>query len=415
MGLVKDEWGAVASGRTRERQRSRRPPGTRLAASRRGRTYATPIKVAAVRIPLQRATDVRVASSRDVRRLAPPIVAFAGVYAMVGTLGLAIAPVHFFASLVWAPTGIALAVLLRGGFHFWPGVALGAFLVSAWRGAPVPVALAISVGNTLEAVLGAWLIRRAAGQAWSPERLRDVLAFIVLGALLSTTIAASVGVSSLFAASLVPRPDVLETWLAWWLGDLVGDLVIASLLLAWSAPRSRATDARRRAEAGALGAVLIAATLFVFFRPPAAAPRSFLQACMLMPLLTWTAVRFAGRGATTAIFLASVIAVAGTAHGLGPFAQESLPGSLLHQQAFMAIMAAAVLIVGAVTAEQPVPCRGALRRCDGGRAAHGPAWSGRGGRRASGPGHDCARCPHYKADSHGTRNSRMVFAREVLR
>jgi PAS domain S-box-containing protein len=304
-----------------------------------------------MRIPAQRAMGPRGESYRDVRRLALPVAAFAGVYAIVGSLRLAIAPVHLFASLVWAPSGVALAVLLRGGLRLWPGVALGAFLVNAWRGAPVPAALGISVGNTVAAVLGAWLFRRAAGQASSLERLRDVVAFIVLGALLSSTISASFGVATAFAASLVPRSDVFDTWRVWWLGDAVGALVIGSLVLAWSATRSRPAGARRRAEAAMLGAVLIAATTFVFFRPPAAAPTSFLQACTLIPLLTWAAVRFAVRGATAAIFLASVIAVAGTAYGLGPFARAPLPSSLLHQQAFMAIVATAVLMVGAVRAE----------------------------------------------------------------
>jgi PAS domain S-box-containing protein len=304
-----------------------------------------------MRIPVQRAMGPRVASYRDVRRLALPIVAFAGVYALVGSLRLAIAPVHLFASLVWAPSGVALAVLLRGGLHLWPGVALGAFLVNAWRGAPVPAALGISVGNTVAAVLGAWWFRRATGQASSLERLRDVVAFIILGALMSSTISASMGVATAFAASLVPRSDVFDTWRVWWLGDAVGALVIGSLLLAWSATRSRPAGGRRRAEAAVLGAALLAATTFVFFRAPAAVPTSFLQACTLIPLLTWAAVRFAVRGATAAIFIASVIAVAGTAYGLGPFARAPLPSSLLHQQAFMAIVATAVLMVGAVRAE----------------------------------------------------------------
>jgi PAS domain S-box-containing protein len=304
-----------------------------------------------MRIPVQRAMGLRVESYRDVRRLALTIVAFAGVYAIVGSLRLAIAPVHLFASLVWAPSGVALAVLIRGGLRLWPGVALGAFLVNAWRGAPVPAALGISVGNTVAAVLGAWWFRRAAGQASSLERLRDVVAFIVLGALLSSTLSASLGVATAFAASLVPRSDVFDTWRVWWLGDAIGALVIGSLLLAWSATRSRPAGARRPAEAAVLGAALIAATTFVFFRPPAAAPTSFLQACTLIPLLTWAAVRFAVRGATAAIFIASVIAVAGTAYGVGPFARAPLQSSLLHQQAFMAIVATAVLMVGAVRAE----------------------------------------------------------------
>jgi PAS domain S-box-containing protein len=291
-------------------------------------------------------------------------LALAVVYVIVGRLGLAIEPVHLFASLVWAPTGIALAVLLRGGLQYWPGVALGGFVVNAWAGAPVAVALAIAAGNTLEAVAGAYLIRRVSGPAWSLERLRDVLPFVVLGALLSTTISASVGVSTLFAAGLAPRPDFIDTWRAWWLGDVVGALVVGSLLLAWSAPRRRVEHRTwgqgRRAEAAALGVVLIAADLFVFHQPPVAAPTGFLQACMLIPLFMWAAVRFEMRGATAAVFLSCAIAVAGTASGLGPFVQESVASSLLHQQAFMAIVGVAVLIVGAVTSERA----DALRRCN---------------------------------------------------
>jgi PAS domain S-box-containing protein len=308
--------------------------------------------VAAMRIPAPRAKRAPVKGYRDAGRLALSIVGFAGVYAIVGRVGLAIAPVHVFASLVWATTGLALAVLLRRGLQLWPGVALGAFLANTWTGAPVPVALGISAGNTAAAVLGAYSIRRVAGRTSTLARLPDVLAFIVFGALLSSTVSASVGVSSLLAAGLVPRPDVPGTWAVWWLGDAVGALVIGSLALAWSATRQPAAGARRRAEAAALAAVLMAATLLVFLRPPAAAPTSFLQASLLIPLLTWAAVRFAVRGATAAILLASAIAVAGTAQGLGPFALEPLPRSLLHEQVFIAIVATAVLVMGAVTAER---------------------------------------------------------------
>jgi signal transduction histidine kinase len=280
------------------------------------------------------------------------MLALAAVYAIVGRLGLTVEPVHLFASLVWAPTGIALAALLRGGLGYWPGIWLGAVAANAWTGAPAGVALAIGAGNTLEAVAAVLLIRRVCGDGWSLERLRDVLAFIALGALASTTVSATVGVSSLFAAGLVPRADLAETWRVWWLGDAVGDLVVGSLLLAWTAKGWRPAGARPRGEAVALGALLAVATAFVFLRPPVAAPTGFVQATLLLPLLTWTAVRFEARGATTAVFLTSAIALVGTASGRGPFVQEALSASLLHQQAFMAVVAVAVLIVGAVTGER---------------------------------------------------------------
>ncbi len=291
-------------------------------------------------------------SGRGLAGLGVGILALAGVYALVGVLGLAIAPVHLFASLVWPPTGIALAALLLGGTRLWPGVAIGAFLVNAWTGAPVLVAAGISAGNTLEALVGAHLICRVGEGGWSLERLRNVLAFIVLGALLSTTLSATVGVSSLLAGGLVRRADVAETWRVWWLGDAAGDLVVGALLLAYRRSAWRALDPRRRAEAALLGASVIAVTLLVFRNVPVAAADGFVEACMLIPLLMWGALRFELRGATAAVFLASAIAVASTALGRGPFAEESPSASLLHLQAFMAIVAAAVLVVGAVTAER---------------------------------------------------------------
>jgi PAS domain S-box-containing protein len=302
-------------------------------------------------------------SGSDLARLAAEILALAGVYAIVGRLGLSIAPVHLFASLVWPPTGIALAALLLRGPQLWPGVALGAFVVNASAGAPVLVAAGICVGNTLEALLGAHLICRFGERAWSLDRLRNALVFVA-GALLSTAIGATVGVSSLQAGRLVPSVDAGATWLVWWLGDVVGALVVGALLLAWRGWTRRPLHARGT-EAALVAALVIAATLFVFLRPTSGPAAGFVEACLLIPLLMWAALRLETRGATLAVFLASAIAIAGTAVGRGPFVAESLSGSLLYLQAFMATVAASVLIVGAVTAE-----RGdALRRAERGDRA----------------------------------------------
>ena len=137
-------------------------------------------------ISLQAHRGAPVSSSRRLAARGVRVLALAGVYVVVGLFGLAIAPVHLFASLVWPPTGIALATLLLGGAELWPGVLLGAFLVNAWTGAPLLAAAAMSVGNTLEAVVGARLVCRVGERAWSLERVRNVLAFVVLGALLAS-------------------------------------------------------------------------------------------------------------------------------------------------------------------------------------------------------------------------------------
>jgi signal transduction histidine kinase len=291
---------------------------------------------------------VRVGSSR----FAAQAIAVAAVYAGAARLGLLVAPVGGFASLVWPPTGIALAVLVAGGYRFWPSIALGAFVANVWARAPAEVAAGIAAGNTLEALLGAYLLRRFGGVGRSLDGLRQVLALVVLGAVVSTTVSATLGVASLAVGEVISRAEVAETWRAWWVGDALGALIVAPLLLAWSAPPHDRRAGRRRIEAVALAASLAAASALVFGHSPTSEAHGFLAPYLLMPFLLWAVIRFSMQGATAAIFLVSTIAVLGTALGRGPFAEGSLSRGLLLLQLFMAVTATTVLVLGAVIAER---------------------------------------------------------------
>ena len=58
--------------------------------------------------------------------------------------------------LVWPPAGIALAAILLFGYHFWPGVALGAVLFSL-NGMPLGFfTLGTAIGNTVGALVCAF-------------------------------------------------------------------------------------------------------------------------------------------------------------------------------------------------------------------------------------------------------------------
>ena len=81
------------------------------------------------------------------------ILAFAGLYHLTARLGLSMAYLQANTSPVWPPTGVSIAVLLLSGLSYWPGVSLGVFLGSIITGAPVLLALGMTVGNTLEAYL----------------------------------------------------------------------------------------------------------------------------------------------------------------------------------------------------------------------------------------------------------------------
>src|SRR5687768_13666705 len=111
------------------------------------------------------------------------IVLLAALYIAAGRFGLQLDAVSGFATLVWAPSGIALAFLLHFGLQVWPGVTLGALVVNLWAGAPALAAFGIAAGNTLEPVLAVLLMRRLGFGALL--RVRDTLLLFAVGALLS--------------------------------------------------------------------------------------------------------------------------------------------------------------------------------------------------------------------------------------
>ena len=286
-------------------------------------------------------------------RYALAIAALAIVYLVAARAGLMMDAVGGFATLVWAPSGLALATLLILGPGLWPGVFIGAFLANVLTGAPVPVALGIGVGNTLEPVLAVYALRRIPGFQVSLERLPDVIGLIVLAAGLSTMVSATIGVASLHLGGIVSDGQLGETWRAWWLGDLIADLVVAPVLLVW-ATGPRKLDSKRRVEALALGVAIIAASLLIFGGAvgiPTPTGR-VAQAYMFFPLLIWAALRFGQRGAITTAFTVSVIAIWGTALGHGPFIRPALHQSLIALQAFMGIAAATFLVLAASISER---------------------------------------------------------------
>lgn len=283
-----------------------------------------------------------------------PVVA--GVYFAAGRFGLSLAALHANVSFVWPAAGLALASLLIGGYGLWPGVFLGALLVNAATDIGWPAALGIAAGNTLEAVLGVFLLRRVAGFQNGMERLRDGLSLIVFGGLTDTAVAATVGVVSLCLGGSAAWPSFGSLWLEWWIGDMLGVLVVAPFLLAWSRPLSRPFESRssswKRLEASVLFLLLIFVVQGLFegwLRKPLA---PFFHPYMLFPLLIWAAIRFGQKGATAATLIVSLGAVWGTFHGLGPFAGRTPYEGLLSLQLFMAAVIPTTLVLAATIAER---------------------------------------------------------------
>jgi diguanylate cyclase (GGDEF)-like protein len=246
---------------------------------------------------------------------------------------------------VWPPTGLALAAVLIWGYRMWPAVAAGAFLANITTAGPFLAVSGIAAGNTLEAVVGAYLLQRFAGFRPSLERVTDVVALVVYGAALSTTVSATIGVASLSAAGLVDDGETLSTWRVWWLGDAGGDLIVAPALLVLASRPRLEWRPWILAEAAALLFLLVALVLIAFRTPQN-------LAYVVFPILFYIASRFRQPGTVVAGLIISGIAVAFTARGHGPFIGGSEDAELLRAQTFVGVATITGLVVAALVTER---------------------------------------------------------------
>jgi integral membrane sensor domain MASE1 len=273
------------------------------------------------------------------------IALIAGAYYVSARIGLDLAFATGSVTAVWPPTGIALAGLVLWGPSVWPGVALGAFLANAWTGVPLVTVLGITCGNTLEAVVGAYLLRRVAGFRPSLERVRDVLALVALAAVGSTVIAATIGVASLVVGDEVSVDDIASVWRVWWLGDMGGALLVAPLLMAVAAYWPFSRPPGRAGEAVVLAAAVVGLSVFVFRQDTN-------LAYLVFPLLVWATLRFWQPGAAAASLAVATIAVFYTANEDGPFVRSNPDESLLLAQTFFGVTGFTVLLLAAVITER---------------------------------------------------------------
>ncbi|WP_375768398.1 MASE1 domain-containing protein [Archangium gephyra] len=279
------------------------------------------------------------------------MLALAVVYFASCWLGLTQATIAGAASPVWPATGVALAGLVLLGVSRWPAVFVAAFASILWFGSAPPAAtLAMAVGNTLEAVLGALLLRRL-GFSPTLSRTQDVLALATTAAT-CTLASAALGALSLMVTKQVDGAGFVLTAWVWWLGNAMGALVVAPALLLLS----RLHAEPRWREALGLAVLTLGVVLWTFIGGERGSPLAHAQVFLLYPLGVWAALRFGAQGAALSTLVIAGASIWGTATGHGPFfsTEHGRAVDLLELQLFLATVAFTGLLLAASRAERKV-------------------------------------------------------------
>src|SRR5271170_1129845 len=178
------------------------------------------------------------------------VVILIALYFVGGLVGKETSFLSGSVALVWPPAGIALAAILLFGYRFWPGVALGALLFAFMNGTPFGFfTLGTAVGNTMGAIVCAYLLKKIINFDNAMERTRDVTGFIGLACFLGTTVNAAFNVVGLAYSGAVSWDDLFSKTLVWWVPNALAGLVVAPFLMAWAMPSTIRWNVRRLVEA----------------------------------------------------------------------------------------------------------------------------------------------------------------------
>jgi PAS domain S-box-containing protein len=286
-------------------------------------------------------------TAKQIATYAAALLVIGITYFALAKLGLTLASVHPSATPIWPPTGFALAVVLLWGYRIWPAIFLGALFANATTYGSLTTSLAIATGNTLESIVGGYLIAVWAGGRTVFETPSGVAKFALISLFPSAAISATVGVVSLSLAGYAEWATFIPVWATWWLGDLAGALVITPVIVIWATSGRRALDRQRALEGGA---VLIAAGVvgLVAFSPLLPFPeiKHPLAFTAVLPLL-WAALRHGQRETATVALVLSGFAIWGAVDGAGPFAQPTPNESFLLLLAFMVSVSVPALALSA--------------------------------------------------------------------
>ena len=273
------------------------------------------------------------------------LVAVGVVYYLGARVGLTLSLVERNVTPLWPPTGIAVAAFLLMGRSMWPGVAVAAFAVNLpISEGPLPAAVT-AAGNTLAPLLAAALLARV-GFRRQLDRHRDALAIVLLGALTSMMLSATIGAGTLAVSGAIGTDQLPAAWAVWWTGDAMGVLAVAPFLLCLPLFREAPTwPFTRWLEAAA---VLTLAGAVATWAAGSELPLLYLS----LPIVGWAAWRLQLRGAAPTALLVCLIATRAAVHGDGAFAHQSLSEQMFTLQGFNACVALTSCFLAALVSER---------------------------------------------------------------
>ncbi len=274
-------------------------------------------------------------------------------YVLTGKVGLIFAYGHPAASLIWPPAGIALGAFIVFGYRVWPAILVGAVLLYAATIGPSFAVMTMAAGNTVEGLVGAYLVNRYAGGRQTLQTPRNSLRFAGIAIVIGMSMSATMGVTTLVISGYLQWSDYAGAWGVWALGNASSGILVAPVVMLFAQGSRRRWKPVELVEAAAVQITILLIGLIVFcgFMPDL---RGYPLELLCVPVLLWVALRIGRRAAVSAVFLLTVLAIIGTITGYGPFLRNTPTAGLVVTQVFMSVLGTMTLALAALASEYAV-------------------------------------------------------------
>lgn len=272
------------------------------------------------------------------------------VYYAAGKLGQASAERSSNLGPLWPAYGIALAALVRLGRSMIPVVAAAAILVASQSGVSLIIAIGQALGTTCAAFCGSWMLQRL-GFDYRLPRLRDALNLVLVGALVSPVVSATLGTIVLYLGGIQPYAHIGRAWLIYWMGDGTGVLLATPLALSIGKPRG-GLKLDRVIEYLLLNLLLLVPSMAIFGDLGVVEVGQDTLTFSVLPFIMWAAIRFGVAGAGLSTLLVATLATIATAHGNGPFARSATFINAALLDVFYAVLSVTGIMLAALMAER---------------------------------------------------------------
>ena len=255
------------------------------------------------------------------------------------------------AAPLWPSSGLALALLLLCGWRLFPAITFGTIAATVSFGDNPIFVIAGSLGNTLESLIGWYLMTRLFDFSNQMQRVRDMMLLFLLGAPVGPLLNSMICTAGLVIPGLIKPEGIPLSLLCFWTGNVMGIIVFTPLFLTLlqRLPFVRRGGDLRRIT---IWLTLLGVIVTLGFWNHASAHTGLIPIAYLsFPILVWLALSMR-HGVTLAITLVTTMVTGFTTLGFGPLIRYDPMATYGELSIFIALLSITCLIIMAVEEER---------------------------------------------------------------